>query len=92
MTVIITPQRVIIENVRKVSWDTGEMCEFASCLVSALQALGEEVAYDSVMGDVRGSLPLYNCPGQMGVRQLQHPQHLARRLCPNPPRLRGCRV
>ncbi len=50
MTVIKIPQRVIIENVRKVSWDTGEMCEFASCFVSALQVLGGEVPYDFVMG------------------------------------------
>lgn len=64
MTVIKTPQRVIIENVRKVSWDTGEMCEFASCLVSALQALGEEVAYDSVMGACGAAFRFTIAPGK----------------------------
>ena len=39
-----------IEGVRKLSWDTGEMCEFASALVAALEVLGETVAYPFVMG------------------------------------------
>jgi len=42
--------KVYIENVRKVSWDTGEMCEFASCLVSALGSCGGNIAYHFVMG------------------------------------------
>ncbi|MCC6729884.1 MAG: hypothetical protein IT208_11165 [Chthonomonadales bacterium] len=42
--------KVYIEGVRRVTWDTGEMCEFASALVSAMQALGEDVPYDLVMG------------------------------------------
>ncbi len=50
MTILKTDQKLIIENVRKVSWDTGEMCEFASCFVSGLQALGDEIPYDFVMG------------------------------------------
>ena len=43
-------QKVYIEGVRKVSWDTGEMCEFASCLGAAMHSLGEEVAYPYLMG------------------------------------------
>jgi len=50
MTFIKTDHKVFIENVRKVSWDTGEMCEFASSFVSALQCLGEDIPYDFVMG------------------------------------------
>ena len=42
--------KVYIEGVRKVSWDTGEMCEFASSLTSALNCLGEDVPYYYVMG------------------------------------------
>lgn len=42
--------KVYLEGVRKVSWDTGEMCEFASALVSAMQCLGERVPYYYVMG------------------------------------------
>ncbi len=42
--------KVTIEGVRRVSWDTGEMCEFASCLVSALTCLGDPIPYDYVMG------------------------------------------
>jgi hypothetical protein len=42
--------KVYIEGVRKISWDTGEMCEFASALVSAMQCLGECIPYPYVMG------------------------------------------
>lgn len=42
--------KVYIEGVRKVSWDTGEMCEFASSLVSALSSLGGDIPYYYVMG------------------------------------------
>jgi hypothetical protein len=42
--------KVYIEGVRRLSWDTGEMCEFASALVAALEVLGERVAYPFVMG------------------------------------------
>jgi hypothetical protein len=50
LNILKSDHKLTIENVRKVSWDTGEMCEFASCLVSALQALGEDVPYYRVMG------------------------------------------
>jgi hypothetical protein len=43
-------RKVYIEDVRKVSWATGEMCEFASALVSAMICLGENVPYHYVMG------------------------------------------
>jgi len=43
-------KKIYIENVRKVSWDTGEMCEFASSFVSAMNSLGEDIPYDYVMG------------------------------------------
>jgi hypothetical protein len=42
--------KVYIEGVRKVSWDTGEMSEFASSLVSAMRCLGEDIPYAYVMG------------------------------------------
>jgi hypothetical protein len=43
-------RKVYIEDVRKVSWDTGEMCEFASSFVSAMSSLGEDIPYSYVMG------------------------------------------
>ncbi len=46
----IEDRKVYIEGVRKISWDTGEMCEFASTLTSALSCLGEEISYHYVMG------------------------------------------
>ena len=42
--------KVCIEGVRKVSWDTGEMCEFASSLLSAMLCLGEDVSYPYIVG------------------------------------------
>jgi hypothetical protein len=43
-------QKVYLPSVRKVSWDTGEMSEFNSCFVSAMQYLGEDLSYPFVMG------------------------------------------
>ncbi|MBN1877817.1 MAG: hypothetical protein JXA33_26590 [Anaerolineae bacterium] len=43
-------KKVYIEGVRRISWDTGEMCEFASALVSAMMCLGENLPYPYVMG------------------------------------------
>ena len=43
-------RKVYIDGVRKISWDTGEMCEFASALVSAMHCLGESIPYHYVMG------------------------------------------
>lgn len=42
--------KVYIAGVRRISWDTGEMCEFASALISALDALGACIPYPYVMG------------------------------------------
>jgi hypothetical protein len=42
--------KVYIDGVRRIAWDTGEMCEFAASLVSALDCLGERVPYHAVMG------------------------------------------
>lgn len=42
--------KVYIEGVRKVSWNTGEMCEFASAFVSAMRSIGEDIPYDYVVG------------------------------------------
>ncbi len=43
-------EKVYIPGVRKISWETGEMCEFASSFVSAMQCLGEDFSYEDVMG------------------------------------------
>ena len=42
--------KVYIKGVRKISWNTGEMCEFASSLVSAISSLGGCVPYHYAMG------------------------------------------
>ena len=42
--------KVYIVGVRRIAWDTGEMCEFASALIAALGALGESITYPYVMG------------------------------------------
>lgn len=48
--VVREQSRAYIEGVRQVTWDTGEMCEFAACLVSAMDVLGAPVDYHRVMG------------------------------------------
>jgi hypothetical protein len=57
-------QKVYIEGVRRISWDTGEMCEFASALVSALQCLGEHVPYYFVMGASGAAFRFTLTPGE----------------------------
>ena len=42
--------KVYIERVPKISWDTGEICEFASALASATSCLGEHIPYHYIMG------------------------------------------
>ncbi len=42
--------KVYIEGARRIAWDTGEMCEFASAFVSALETLNEKIPYSFVMG------------------------------------------
>jgi hypothetical protein len=49
-TVKRVDHKVYLPEVRKVSWGSGEMCEFTACLVSAMECLGEEVPYAFVMG------------------------------------------
>jgi hypothetical protein len=51
MSIVRTEGRkVYIEGVRKVTWNSGEMCEFASSLQAALECLGEDVSYSTLMG------------------------------------------
>jgi hypothetical protein len=57
-------QKVYIEDVRRISWDTGEMCEFASALVSALHCLGEQVTYHYVMGTSGAAFRFTLAPGE----------------------------
>jgi hypothetical protein len=56
--------KVYIEGVRKVSWDTGEMCEFASALTAAMGSLGEDVAYQYVMGTSGAAFRFTLSPGE----------------------------
>ena len=56
-------QKVYIPGVRKISWDTGEMCEYASALVSALGSLGDAVAYPFVMGACGAAFRFAITPG-----------------------------
>ena len=49
-TVTREGNKVFIAGARRVSWATGEMCEFASALVSALGCLRESVPYPYVLG------------------------------------------
>lgn len=67
--------RACIEGVRKISWHSGEACEFASSLVSAMGALGEEIPYSLVMGTTGAAFRLvlhadiWN-PGSYGIRNI----------------------
>ena len=55
--------KVYIEGVRMVSWDTGEMCEFASALVSAMDCLGKSVPYHDMQREsMHSSLPDTRAP------------------------------
>lgn len=56
--------KVCVEGVRKVSWDTGEMCEFASAFVAAMDCLGESVPYHYVMGTAGVAFRFTLNPGQ----------------------------
>ncbi len=49
-TIITEGAKTTIQGVRRISWDTGEMCEFASALTAALACQGEAVPYHDVMG------------------------------------------
>jgi len=56
--------KVYIEGVRKIPWDTGEMCEFASALVSAMQCLGECIPYHYMMGTSGAAFRFTLNPGE----------------------------
>jgi hypothetical protein len=57
-------RKVYIEGVRTISWDTGEMCEFASALVSAIPCLGESAPYHYVMGTSGAAFRFTLDPGE----------------------------
>jgi hypothetical protein len=57
-------QKVFLTGVRKVSWDSGEMCEFASCFISAMECLGETIPYPYVMGTSGISFRFTLSPGE----------------------------
>lgn len=42
--------KVYIEGVRRISWATGEMCEFALALTVSMECMGEDIPYHFVMG------------------------------------------
>ena len=42
--------KVYIPDVPRISWDTGEMCEFASAIIRSIGYLGNQLSYHSVMG------------------------------------------
>jgi hypothetical protein len=74
-TVIRDGGKVYIAGVRKISWDTGEMCEFASALISALACLGENIPYPYVMGTCGAAFrftlnPGEWDPGNYGIRNI----------------------
>ena len=67
--------KVYIPGVRKLSWNTGEMCEFASALISALSCLGENLPYPYVMGTSGAAFrftlnPGAWDPGNYGIRNI----------------------
>lgn len=57
-------RKVHIEGVRKMRWETGEMCEFASALVSAVESMGGRVPYDYVMGTCGAAFRFTLNPGK----------------------------
>lgn len=57
-------QKIYIPNAPRVTWDSGEMCEFASCLVSALACRGEEIEYAFVMGTSGAAFRFTIAPGK----------------------------
>ena len=48
--VIRIDKKVYIPDVPRMSWDTGEMCEFASAFVRAVSCLGHKAEYDLITG------------------------------------------
>jgi hypothetical protein len=74
-TVTREGDKVYIPGVRRLNWDTGEFCEFASALRAALEAAGADISYGQIMGlsgaAFRFSLAadVWN-PGSYGVRNL----------------------
>src|SRR5512133_1758718 len=56
--------KVYIAGVPKISWDTGEMCEFASSLMSAISSLGGCVPYHYIMGTSGAAFRFTLNPGE----------------------------
>jgi hypothetical protein len=79
--------KVYIEGVPRMSWDTGEVCEFASALVRCMGCLDEPVDYHHVLG-VSGvafrfvlNRDIWD-PGNYGVRNFtQQPNEPIHRAC-----------
>ncbi len=63
-TVIQENGKVYIPGVRKISWNTGEMCEFASSLISALGSLGDNIPYFYVVGTSGAAFRFTINPGE----------------------------
>jgi hypothetical protein len=55
--------KVYIPGVPRISWDTGEMCEFASALTAALRCLGDPIPYHYVMGTCGAAFRFSLLPG-----------------------------
>lgn len=55
--------KVYIDGVPRISWESGEMCEFASALTSALRCLGEAIPYHYVMGTCGAAFRFSLVPG-----------------------------
>ncbi|MGE5530114.1 MAG: hypothetical protein ACM3X6_13385 [Patescibacteria group bacterium] len=73
--------KVYLEGVKRISWDTGEMCEFTSALVAALGCLGEDVSYhycDGYVGALPSgsrSIPAHRTLGTNGIRNIAADQY-----------------
>ena len=63
-TVRLEGSKVYIEGVRKIAWDSGEMCEFASALTAAMGCLGEHISYHYVMGTSGAAFRFTLNPGE----------------------------
>jgi hypothetical protein len=56
--------KTYLEGIRRVSWDSGEMCEFASALTAAMESLGEDIDYHHVMGTSGAAFRFTINPGE----------------------------
>ncbi|MCE5260164.1 MAG: hypothetical protein LLG44_14065, partial [Chloroflexi bacterium] len=60
--------KTYIAGVRKVTWASGEMCEFASSLAAMLEALGEACSYDDLTCIAGAAWRFTLNPGQWDYR------------------------